>query len=494
MKKITVGLVTTLFINLNIVEAKKLPNIIFIMSDDVGYGDVSYNGGKIKTENIDLLAKNGVQFTQAYSVASTSSPSRYSLLTGQYAFRKNVGILEGDAPMSISSSALTLPMMLKKVGYTTACVGKWHLGLGDGNLDYNKTVKPSPNERGFDYSFIIPATNDRVPCVYLENGNVVNLDPNDPIQVSYTKHIGNMPTGEENPELLKMPALSKQHKKTIVDGISRIGYMSGGKSALWKDEEMADVIAGKAVKFIKSNAQKPFFLYFATHNIHEPRIASPRSSGQSGYGIYGDVILDLDWSVGQIMNTLRELKLDKNTLIVFMSDNGPRVEEGYDDGGLKNLKDHKPAGELRGGKYSLFEGGTRLPFIVYWPQKVKPGISTAIVSQIDLFASLAKLTKVKLKKDDAPDSREALSTFFGKSRNTKFKEVLIQNNGGAIALRKGDWKYIQGKDKEKEIKGELYNLKDDIGEKNNLVDSKPALVKEFQKRITEIRQSSSLHK
>ncbi len=493
MKKLTLSIAATL--SLNIFGADNKPNIIFIMSDDIGYGDVSYNGGKIKTENIDQLANDGLRFTQAYSVASTSSPTRYSLLTGQYAFRKKVGILEGDAPMSISSSTKTIATILQQKGYTTGCVGKWHLGLGNGYLDYNKTVKPSPNEVGFDYSFIIPATNDRVPCVYLENGKVLNLDPNDPIQVSYTKRIGNIPIGEEHPELLKMWALSKQHRKTIVDGVSRIGYMSGGTAALWKDEDMSEVIAGKAVEFIKKNAQKPFFMYFATHNIHEPRIASPRSKGKSGYGIYGDVIMDLDWSVGQIMKTLRELKLDKNTLVVFMSDNGPMVQEGYEDGGLKNLKDHKPAGELRGGKYSLYEGGSRLPFIIYWPQKVKPGVSDAIVSQIDLFASIAKLSKVKLNKIDAPDSREALTTFIGKSQKTKFNEVLIQNNGGAIALRCGDWKYISGNNKNgKETLGELYNLNEDIAEKNNLADLKPEIVVKFQKRIDEIRQSTSLHK
>lgn len=465
------------------------PNIIFIMTDDVAYGDVSCYGGKIPTPTIDRLAKEGLRFTNAYSTASTSSPTRYALLTGEYAFRKKIGILPGDAPMTIKSKTETLPSMLQRAGYKTACIGKWHLGLGDGNLNYNTTVKPSPNDIGFDYSFIIPATNDRVPCVYLKNGNVVNLDPNDPIQVSYEKPIGTWPTGENHPEKLKLKVFTRHHKGTIVDSISRIGYMTGGKAALWKDEDMNDVITHNAVEFIRNNANKPFFMYFATHTIHEPRVASKRFKEKSKYGVYGDVILDMDWSVAQIMDVLKEMNIDRNTLIIFMSDNGPMVREAYDDMGIENMRDHHPQGPLRGDKYSLYEGGTRLPFIVWYPQIVKPGISDAILSQIDLYASMAKLTKTKLIKESAPDSKNALNVLLGKTKKSKHNEVIIQDNGGNIAIRAGKWKLIPAYsywDINLPV-DELYNLETDISEKNNLADSFPKVVTKLRKRLNKIR-------
>ncbi|MBL7970451.1 MAG: sulfatase-like hydrolase/transferase, partial [Prolixibacteraceae bacterium] len=272
------------------------PNIIVILSDDLGYGDPAcYGGAKLITPNIDKLAAEGVRFTSGYAPASTCSPSRYALLTGEFAWRKKVGILPANAPITISAETLTLPAMMKQCGYTTGITGKWHLGLGDGNVDFNKHIKPSPNDIGFDYSYVIPATNDRVPCVYVENGNVVNLDPSDPIQVNYNKPVGNWPTGKDHPELLKLNSLSG-HNQTIVNGIARIGYMTGGTSALWKDEEMANVITEKAVTFIQDNYQRPFFLYFASHNIHEPRAPGDKFRGSSGCGVYGDVIQELDWS------------------------------------------------------------------------------------------------------------------------------------------------------------------------------------------------------
>lgn len=467
--------------------SKSKPNIIFIMTDDVAYGDVSCYGGKIATPAVDKLANEGVRFTNAYSVASTSSPTRYSLLTGEYAFRKNVGILPGDAPMTIDVSKGTLPAMLQRAGYQTACIGKWHLGLGNGNLDYNKLVKPSPNDIGFDYSFVIPATNDRVPCVYLENGRVVGLDPTDPIEVSYTKRVGDWPTGDKHPEKLKMQVFTAHHKGTIVDSISRIGYMTGGTTALWKDEDMNDVITNQAVEYIRKNADKPFFMYFATHTIHEPRVASKRSKGKSAHGVYGDMIMDMDWSVSQIMGALKEMNIDQHTLIVFMSDNGPMVREAYDDKGFENLNGHHPQGPLRGGKYSLYEGGVRSPFIVWYPSKINPKVSNAIVSQVDLYASVAKLTKTKLKNGEAPDSRNALSAFTGKASKTKHNEVLMQNNGGSVAIRVGKWKFIPANPNWKNAVDELYNLETDVAEKNNLAEENTKLVLKLKNRVQEIK-------
>ena len=463
------------------------PNIIVILTDDLGYGDpVCYGGTKLKTPNIDRLAAEGIRFTNGYAAASVCSPSRYSLLTGEYGWRKKVSILPGNAAMTISKDALTLPMMLQQCGYVTGITGKWHLGLGDGHVDFNKEIKPSPNEVGFDYSFYYPATNDRVPCVYIENGRVVGLDPNDPIQVSYGSPIGNWPTGKDHPEMLKLKGLIG-HNQTIVNGIGRIGYMTGGTKALWKDEEMAELFTGKAVGFIRENAGKPFFLYFATHNIHEPRVPGPKFRGSSECGVYGDIIQELDWSVGEILKTLSDLKLEENTLIIFLSDNGPRVAEGYADGGLQNLNGHKEAGVLRGDKGTLYEGGSRTPFITRWPAKIKPGVSDAPIGFLDLFASLADLLKFKLPAGQAPDSRDGLAVLTGKSKHTKHNEVLMQDNGVNIAIRSGNWKFIPKESKSQSGKDELYDLKKDVSEQFNVAESNPKIVSRLRLRLDQIK-------
>ena len=215
------------------------PNIIIFYADDLGYGDVScYGAHRVETPNIDRLARNGIRFTDAHCSAATCTPSRYSLLTGNYAFRARASILPGDAPLIIRPGSTTLPSILKLAGYKTGVVGKWHLGLGDGIIDWNAEIKPGPLEIGFDYCYLIPATADRVPCVYVENHKVVDLDPLDPISISYDHPFGDSPTGLSNPELLKFRA-DIQHSQTIVNGVSRIGFMVGGNSAQWQDEQFA---------------------------------------------------------------------------------------------------------------------------------------------------------------------------------------------------------------------------------------------------------------
>ncbi|MGQ9621113.1 MAG: sulfatase-like hydrolase/transferase [Bacteroidales bacterium] len=476
------------------------PNIIIIYADDLGYGDVScYGATSIRTPNIDRAASQGLRFTNAHCTSSTSTPSRYSLLTGEYAWRrKGTGVLPGDASAIIEPGRTTIATVFKKAGYTTGVVGKWHLGLGPaGGADWNGDITYSPLDIGFDYCFLIPATGDRVPCVYIENHNVVGLDPTDPIIVSFKEKVGDWPTGRENPELLKIHP-SHGHDMTIVNGISRIGYMTGGRSALWVDEDMADTITRKAVQFIETNKSKPFFLYFTTHDIHVPRVPHQRFAGKSGMGPRGDAILEFDWSVGEILNTVNRLKLDKKTLIIITSDNGPVVDDGYKDMAIELLGNHKPAGPLRGGKYSLFDGGTRVIFIARWEGMIKPGVSGALFSQIDLLASFAALIGQKPEENDAPDSFNYLNTLLGKDK--KGREWLIEHSG-RLTIIKGDWKYIEpgqgvritantNIETGNDPLPQLYDLKNDIGEKNNLAEKHPEIVKELTDLLARIKESS----
>src|SRR5262245_16291424 len=475
------------------------PNIVLIYTDDLGYGDTScYGATNLRTPNIDRLAKEGLRFTDGHSAAATCTPSRYALMTGEYAWRKKgTGVLPGDASLIIEPGRTTLPSLLQKAGYQTGVVGKWHLGLGpQGGPDWNGEIRPNPNDLGFDYSFIMAATGDRVPTVYIENRRVVGLDAADPIRVDYDKKIGDWPTGRENPELLKMRP-SHGHDMTIVNGVSRIGFMTGGKSALWKDEDMADIFTGKAVSFIERNKNKSFFLYFATHDPHVPRVPHPRFAGKSGMGPRGDVILQADWCVGEILSVLDRLKLSQNTLLIFSSDNGPVVDDGYKDDAVEKLGSHKPAGPLRGGKYSNFEAGTRVPFIVRWPGHVKPGVSGALISQIDFLASFAAFTNQSLGDSAAPDSFNVMPALLGKS---KIGRGQLVEQASVLSLRIDQWKYIEpGKGPKiqrntntetgNDPNGQLYNLADDLGETSNLIKTYPDRAKEMAGRLELIRQN-----
>ncbi len=474
------------------------PNIIIIYVDDLGYGDIGVNGAiGIKTPHVDKLASSGINFTDAHSSAATCTPSRYSLLTGSYAFRNNAAILDGDAPLIIDSKMRTLPGMLQDAGYTTGVVGKWHLGLGNGNTNWNEEVKPGPREVGFDYSFLIPATGDRVPTVFLENQKVVNLDPNDPITINYKTRIENgYPIGREHPELLKLYA-DPQHLSAITNGISRIGYMKGGESALWVDEEIPFTLTEKATDFIGSNAEKPFFLYFSLLDIHQPRIANVKFIEASSMGPRGDVIAQMDWCVGEITKKLDNLGLTENTMIIFTSDNGPILDDGYLDYARELVGDHQPGGPFRGSKYSIYEAGTRMPTIISWPAKIKPGTSNALLSQVDLYASLANLVGENINKGDAPDSENHLEAWLGNSH--KGREIMLEE-AYAFGLRKDNYKYIQPKENA-EVPGwiskkfvdpgfntspQLFDLEKDPSERNNIAKEHPELIEEMQNQLQKI--------
>jgi arylsulfatase A-like enzyme len=473
------------------------PNILVILIDDLGWGDLSCYGMKAtSTPNVDRLAREGLRFTDGHCAAATCTPSRYALMTGEYPWRKRgTGVLPGDAGLVIEPERGTLPQILQSAGYKTGAVGKWHLGLGpQGGPNWNGLIEPGPKEVGFDFSFIMAATGDRVPCVYVKNGHVVGLDPNDPIEVSYAQPFPGQPTGKNNPELLKMHP-SHGHDMALVNGISRIGYMKGGTSALWKDEDMADTFTQNALEFIEQNQEQPFFLYFATQDIHVPRVPHPRFAGKSGMGPRGDAIVQMDWCVGQLLDKLDQLKLSEKTLVVFTSDNGPVVDDGYRDEAVEKLGSHKPAGPWRGGKYSNFEAGTRVPFIVRWPGRIKPGESAALVSQVDFLASFAALTGTT--PPDARDSQNVLPALLGDSPTGRKS---FAPSASVLSLRDGDWKYISpGKGAKRQVAtntelgndpdGQLYDLSSDPGETDNVIEEQNSRAKDMAEQLSKIRSA-----
>ena len=482
------------FISCNKKETPIKPNIIIVYMDDLGYGDVSYNGAsKLKTPNMDAMAMAGMRFNNGYATSATCTPSRYALLTGVYPCReKRAKILAGTAPLIIGTDQMTLPKMLKQEGYQTAIIGKWHLGLGNGNVNWNKLVSPGPNQVGFDYSYILAATQDRVPTVYIEDGKVVGLDPNDPIEVNYQKNFKGEPTGLENPELLTMN-WHHGHNSSIVNGIPRIGFMRGGEAAKWSDVDMADHFLNGIQKYIKSHKGKPFFLYYPMQQPHVPRTPHPRFEGLSELGPRGDAIVEADWCLGELKKTLEAEGIIDNTLIIFSSDNGPVLNDGYyDDSDVKN-GDHLPSGPFRGGKYSLFEAGTRVPFFTYWKGKIKPGVSDSMVSQLDLLSALAQLVGSEVR---TADSLPLLELLMGQSDEGR-DEMVIEATS-RTAFKRGDWVMIppyEGPAVNDNVQIELgndsdfqlYNLNEDIEQQNNLAPLMPDKLQEMLTAFEAIR-------
>jgi len=484
-------------------QKKQRPNVIFIYADDLGYGDLSaYGATKISTPNIDKLAKEGLKFTNAHTTSATCTPSRYALMTGNYPWRKKgTGVLPGNASLIIPMDKITLPLVFQNAGYKTGAVGKWHLGLGlpGKDINWNKPVKAGPNEVGFDYAYFFPATSDRVPTVFIENHDIVGYDKSDLIEVNYKEPVGKEPTGKEHPELLKLQASPNHgHNNTIVNGIGRIGYMSGGKQARWTDEEIAHVFLSKANQFIEDNQKNPFFLYFSLNDIHVPRMPSTEFKGKSKMGLRGDVILQMDWTVGEILKKLEALDLAENTMVIFSSDNGPVLDDGYADQAVELAQGHSPAGVLRGGKYSAFEGGSRVPWLVRWPAMVKPGtISNALICQVDLLSSFAGYFQQQIENTEATDSFAIMDALIGKSKTGR--ESLVKQ-GGALSLTKANWKYIEPNNNEpfdaltatelgNNPKPQLYDLSKDISEKNNLAGQYPNKVKLMADELLKIKEA-----
>ncbi|HUP79106.1 MAG TPA: arylsulfatase [Pirellula sp.] len=502
----TVLLVASTCVPASADKPSERPNIVYIISDDLGYGDLGcYGANIVKTPNLDKLAAQGCRFTNAHSTAAVCTPTRYALLTGRYAWREpNTGIARGDQSLLIQPGTTTIASVLKTAGYKTGVVGKWHLGLGSPPMtDYNIEIKPGPLEIGFDYAFVIPATGDRVPCVFVENRQVVGYDRADPIEVSFGAKIGNEPTGIDPDIKLKIQG-GPGHKDTVINGIPRIGFMTGGKAARWVDEDIADVLTTKAVDFIESSKSSPFFLFYSTHDIHEPMVPHPRFRGTSECGWRGDVIHQLDWSVGQLMAALERNRLTENTLVIFTSDNGGAIKNTYDDGTNELHSKQPPNGVLRASKGSLYEGGHRVPFIARWPGNIaKESLSAELIGHVDALASFAAITDQKLDEQAGSDSFNVLPLWLGEKPEKPVRDhlVLQSNSPSPLALREGDWMLIERaganrNDKAGKKSGnvvvvtsELYNLATDPSQTEDVATKETLRVKAMTARLKTIREA-----
>ena len=450
------------------------PNIVVILADDVGWGDPScYGATKLSTPNMDRLARDGKRFLNSHASASCCTPTRYSMLTGQYSWRRdagglNRGVAEGASPLLIPTDMATAPGLLKDAGYQTAVIGKWHLGFGTAKPDFNAELRPGPLEIGFHEYFGLPATNDRIPTVLIRDHKVIGLDPNDPIEYTYNK--------EEAKKLGLSP---------FAAGRNRIGWAKGGQAAWWKDTELADTFTDESVRFIERNKEKKFFLFFAPHDVHAPVIPHPRFVGKTGVSTRADMLMELDWSVGQILDTLDRLGLAKNTLVIFSSDNGAYVTDE---------KGHRPNGPFKGEKSQLWEGGHRVPFLCRWPARISPGVSEALVSTLDIPATICAAAGVSIPAKALPDSFNLLPAMLGQKDARAREDLVIMSGTGHLALRSGSLKWIPdlafadgwkgGSQKSKGTKPRpaLFDLATDPGEKENLIDKRP----EDSKRLDEI--------
>lgn len=489
-------------------QPQQRPNVIMIVADDLGYGDLECYGAKnVSTPNVNRLAAEGTRFTNTHATAATSTPSRYSLLTGEYAWRHpGTDVAPGDAGMIIRPEKYTLADVFHNAGYRTSAFGKWHLGVGDktGQQDWNAPLPCALGDIGFDYSYIMAATADRVPCVFIENNFIANYDPEAPIYVNYNRNYEGEPTGKDNPELLTNLRPSHGHDQSIVNGISRIGYMKGGGRALWKDENIADSITDRAVKYIKENAGEPFFMYFATNDVHVPRFPHDRFRGKNPMGLRGDAIVQFDWSVGRILATLDSLGIADNTLVILTSDNGPVVDDGYDDRAEELLNGHSPTGHLRGGKYSAFEGGTRVPMIVRWPKGGVPAgtESAALTSLVDWMSSMASMLDARMPEGSAPDSYDRLPVMLGIDNEPR-PWVLEQASNKTLSLRTPEWKYIEPSDGPKMVpwgpkietgylaSPQLYK-DSDTGETKNVAEENRAVVDRLEQIVTAVRKKDTV--
>ena len=445
------------------------------MADDMGYGDLGcYNkASKTPTPAMDSLAAEGVRLTDAHSPSAVCSPTRYGVLTGRYSWRTRMkrGVLGGYSRALIDPSRVTVASFLKRHGYATACVGKWHLGLGAAaKTDYTKPLTPGPNSLGFDYFYGIPASLDMTPYVFVKNERVVAL-----------------PT-----------------EKIAGSGMRRKGgggfWRGGGIAPGFRHIDVLPVCTKEAVKFIQGQADRaaaaPFFLYFPLSAPHTPWMPTKEFVGKSGAGPYGDFTAQVDWTVGQVVEALRKTKQLDNTLLIVTSDNGAH----WLPSDIKKYG-HRANGRLRGQKADIHEGGHRVPFIARWPGKIKPGTtSDQTVCHTDLLATVAAVIGEKLPKGAGPDSYNILPALLGEAKDIPIREATVHHSAnGMFAIRQGPWKLILGrgsggftaprvvKPKPGEPKGQLYHLGDDPGEKKNVYLENPQVVKRLSALLKRYR-------
>lgn len=483
-------------------RSERPPNIVVILADDLGWGDVScYAETAPPTPNIDALAAEGLRFTDGYCSASTCTPTRYSLMTGTYAFRvPGTGVAPPNSPALIQPGTTTLPLLMQQAGYKTAVIGKWHLGLGEPGTgpNWNGELKPGPLEVGFDHCFLLPTTNDRVPQVFVEDHRVRNLDPDDPLWVGNEKPSEDHKTGLTHRHLLKMD-WSHGHNATIHNGISRIGFYTGGHAARFRDEDLGDTWVEQSVRWIEENRDEPFFLYFASHDIHVPRVPHERFQGTTDLGPRGDCIVEFDWCVGELIRALRRLELAENTLVVLCSDNGPVLDDGYVDQAIEKLGEHRPGGPFRGGKYNVYEAGTRTPFITWQPGTISPGVSDQVVCTIDFAASFAALAGVELPEDACLDSINVLPALLGEPEAKGRESLVQQDNGqsGNLGYREGKWKLVRHRSKRAnnvdlrlvptpQPEYQLFDLENDPGETTDLSARRPEIAEAMRQRLDQL--------
>jgi arylsulfatase A len=459
----------------------KHPNIIYILADDLGYGDVkSCNPeSKIETPYIDSLAADGMLFTDAHSGSAVCTPTRYGVLTGQYAWRSRLksGVLGGYSPHLIPTGRETVGSMLRKKGYHTACIGKWHLGMdwaptektqkeepanyGPMNVDYTKAITNGPNSVGFDYFFGISASLDMPPFIYIENDKTVGV-----------------PTTE---------------KKWMRKGPAHVDFEA---------EDVLPDITAKAVKYISERghdaAQKPFFLYFPLNSPHTPIVPKAEFQGKSGIGAYGDFVCQTDWVVGEILTALEDNGLTENTLIIFTSDNGCSPQAKFED--LAKLG-HNPNYKFRGNKADIYEGGHRVPFLVKWPGIVKAGSrSDQTICLVDLLATVADIVKVTRDNSTGEDSVSLLPALNGTDGGKPLREATVHHSiNGSFAIRQGKWKLCEcpgsggwsnprpGKATKGMLPLQLFDLESDLGETKNVAEANPEVVKSLQALLEKYR-------
>ena len=417
-------------------RADDKPNIVLIFADDLGYGDLGcYGATKVQTPNIDRLAAEGRRFTDAHSVSAVCTPSRYAVLTGEYPLRANGGKgIWGPAPVNspllVDTEKVTIVDVLKDSGYDTAVVGKWHLGFKTGSNDWQEPLRPGPQDLGFDYYFGMPVVNSAPPYIYVENDRIVGSDPADPLV-----QLGRNDKGVATP-ITPIPPEAAQRSPN---------QFRGAKEAhkQFNDYEVGTKFAGKAVEWIESRKDKPFFLYLATTNIHHPFTPARRFQGTSQCGLYGDSIHELDWIVGEVLDCLEENRLSDNTLVIFTSDNGGMFNHG---GQAAFQAGHRQNGDLLGFKFGVWEGGHRVPMIVRWPGKVKARTtSNQLIGNIDMLATLAAVTGQKLDPAQQADSVNMLPAFVGEpEKPLRGHLILAPHKGTHLSIRKGKWMYIPG--------------------------------------------------